>query len=36
MLLVLTKMPFGWMPTVLLLAKVVPFGFHDAFEENFG
>jgi hypothetical protein len=35
-LFVLTKMPYGLAPTVLLLVKVVAFGFHVAFEQNFG
>jgi hypothetical protein len=35
-LFVLTKIPKGFVPTVVLSAKVIAFGFHDAFAENFG
>jgi hypothetical protein len=32
----LTKIPVGYEPIVLLSANVMAFGFHDAFEQNFG
>jgi hypothetical protein len=35
-LFVLIKISKGYWPIVLLSAKVVAFGFHVSFEENFG
>jgi hypothetical protein len=35
-LLMLTKMPTDWEPTVLMFAKVIALEFHVAHDENFG
>jgi hypothetical protein len=35
-LFLLIKISKGFWPIIVLSAKVVAFGFHDAFEENFG